>query len=39
MSVEEAAAITDEAIDGLPSDEGDTPRFEIWRERIRSRFE
>jgi len=39
MSVEEAAAVTDEAIDGLPSDEGDTPRFEIWRERIRSRFE
>ena len=39
MSVEEAAAVTDEALDGLPSDEGDTPRFEIWRERIRSRFE
>ena len=39
MSVEEAAAVTDEAIDGLPSDEGDTPRFEIWRERIRKRFE
>jgi hypothetical protein len=39
MSVEEAAAVTDEAKDGLPSDEGETPRFEIWRERIRKPFE
>jgi SagB-type dehydrogenase family enzyme len=39
MSVEEAAAVTDEAKDGLPSDEGDVPRYEIWREQIRKRFE
>ena len=39
MSVEEAAAVTDEARDGLPSDDTDTPRFEIWRDRIRKRFE
>jgi len=39
MSVEEAAAVTDEAKDGLPSDEGDMPRYEIWREQIRKRFE
>src|SRR3984893_4419301 len=39
MSVEEAAAVTDEARDGLPPDDTDTPRFEIWRDRIRKRFE
>jgi SagB-type dehydrogenase family enzyme len=39
MSVEEAAAVTDEALDGLPSEDTDIPRFEIWRERIRKRFE
>jgi SagB-type dehydrogenase family enzyme len=39
MSVEEAAAVTDEAKDGLPADDADIPRFEIWRERIRKRFE
>src|SRR5579863_9758942 len=39
MSVEEAAAVTDEALDGLPSRDTDVPRFEIWRERIRKRFE
>jgi SagB-type dehydrogenase family enzyme len=39
MSVEEAAAVTDEAKDGLPSDDTDMPRFEIWRDRIRKRFE
>ncbi len=39
MSVEEAAAVTDEALDGLPSEDTDIPRFEIWRERIRQRFE
>jgi enediyne biosynthesis protein E3 len=39
MSVEEAAAVTDEARDGLPSDDTDMPRYEIWRDRIRKRFE
>jgi SagB-type dehydrogenase family enzyme len=39
MSVDEAAAVTDEAKDGLPSDDTDMPRFEIWRDRIRKRFE
>ena len=39
MSVEDAAAVTDEALDGLPSQEGNVPRFEMWRERIRKRFE
>ena len=39
MSVEEAAAVTDEAMDGLPSDDTDVPRYEIWRDRIRKRFE
>jgi hypothetical protein len=38
MSVEEAAAVTDEALQGLPADDTDVPRFEMWRERIRSRF-
>src|SRR5216683_3131470 len=35
MSVEEAAAVTEEALQGLPPDETDVPRFELWRERIR----
>ena len=39
MSVEEAAAVTDEARHDLPPDEGGTPSFEVWRERIRKRFE
>jgi enediyne biosynthesis protein E3 len=39
MSVEEAAAVTDEARDGLPPDDTDMPRFEVWRDRIRKRFE
>jgi len=39
MSVEEAAAVTDEARDGLPSGDTDLPSFEIWRDRIRKRFE
>jgi hypothetical protein len=39
MSVEEAAAVTDEALDGLPAEDTGIPRFEIWRERIRKRFE
>lgn len=38
-SVEEAAAITDEARSGLPTEDGELPRFEVWRERIRKRFE
>ena len=39
MSVEDAAAVTDEALDGLPSQDSNVPRFEMWRERIRKRFE
>ena len=39
MSVEEAAAVTDEALQDLPPDGADLPRFEIWRDRIRKRFE
>lgn len=41
MSVEEAAAVTDEAMDALPpgDTETDVPRFELWRELIRKRFE
>ena len=39
MSVEEAAAVTDEALAGLPASDTDVPRWEIWRERIRKRFE
>jgi SagB-type dehydrogenase family enzyme len=38
MSVEEAAAVTDQALDGLPAEDTDIPRFEIWRERIRKQF-
>jgi enediyne biosynthesis protein E3 len=39
MSVEEAAAVCDEAREGLPDDDDAQPRFEVWRERIRKRFE
>jgi hypothetical protein len=39
MSVEDAAAVTDEALRGLPAGDTDVPRFEIWRERIRKPFE
>jgi SagB-type dehydrogenase family enzyme len=39
MSVEEAAAVTDEARDGLPPHDTDMPSFEVWRDRIRKRFE
>jgi hypothetical protein len=39
MSVEDAAAVTDQALDGLPADDTGTPRFEVWRDRIRKRFE
>jgi hypothetical protein len=38
MSVEDAAAVTDQALDGLPAEDTDTPIFEVWRERIRKRF-
>jgi enediyne biosynthesis protein E3 len=37
MSVEEAAAVADEAERGLPAD-GDLPAYEVWRERIRNKF-
>jgi enediyne biosynthesis protein E3 len=39
MSVDEAAAVTDEARQDLPADEGAVPRYEMWRDRIRKRFE
>lgn len=39
MSVEEAAAVTDEAREDLPAEDTDMPRYEIWRERIRQRFD
>ena len=39
MSVEEAAAVTDEARQALPPDETDTPRYEMWRQLVRKRFE
>jgi hypothetical protein len=39
MSVEDAAAVTDEARQGLPPEDANLPSFEVWRERIRKRFE
>lgn len=36
MSAAEAAALTDEALAGLP-DDGAVPSFEVWRQRIQSR--
>ncbi len=39
LSVEEAAAVTEEAREGLPDAAGDVPGYEIWRQRIRKRFE
>lgn len=39
MSVEEAAAVCDEAREGLPDDDYPLPRFEVWRGRIRKRFD
>jgi enediyne biosynthesis protein E3 len=39
MSVEEAAAVSDEARRDLPLDSGGTISFEVWRDRIRKRFE
>jgi enediyne biosynthesis protein E3 len=39
MTVEEAAAVTDEAAEGLPADSaGNISAYEVWRERIRNRF-
>jgi hypothetical protein len=37
MSVAEAAAVTDDALEGLPPD-GDVPAYELWRQRIAARF-
>jgi len=37
MSVEEAAAVADEAERGLPAD-GEVPAYEVWRERTRNQF-
>lgn len=37
MSAAEAAALTDEALEGLPAD-GALPSFEVWRQRIQARF-
>jgi enediyne biosynthesis protein E3 len=39
MSVEDAAAVSDEARHDLPPEGTDPPSFEVWRERIRKRFE
>jgi enediyne biosynthesis protein E3 len=39
MSVEQAAAVTDDALAGLPADAGGLPQYEVWRERIRKHFE
>jgi hypothetical protein len=39
MSVDEAAAVTDEAGLGLPEVDGEVPSYEVWRDRIRKRFE
>ena len=39
MSVEEAAAVSDEARLDLPPADGPVPAYEVWRERIRARFE
>lgn len=39
MSVEEAAAVSDEARHGLPPEDAGLPSYEVWRDRIRKRFE
>ncbi len=39
MSVEEAAAVTEEAIEVLLNPSGPVPGYELWRQRIRQRFE
>ncbi|MFL6232737.1 MAG: DUF1702 family protein [Thermoanaerobaculia bacterium] len=38
MSAAEAAALTDEALAGLPPD-GEVPAFEVWRRRIQNRLQ
>jgi hypothetical protein len=38
MSVEEAAAVTDDALHGL-ADDGPVPAYELWRQQIAARFE
>ena len=38
MSVEDAAAVTQETKGGLPEADGPVPSYELWRERIRQRF-
>jgi hypothetical protein len=37
MSAEEAAALTDAALDGLPRD-GPEPAYEVWRRRVQAEF-
>jgi hypothetical protein len=39
MSVEEAAAVTEEAIEVLLGPPGPVPGYELWRQRIRKEFE
>jgi hypothetical protein len=34
----EAAAVTDQALEGLPADRPGEPAFEVWRRRIQDRF-
>jgi hypothetical protein len=38
MSAGAAAAVTDEALRGLPADRPGEPAFEVWRRRIQDRF-
>lgn len=39
MSVEEAAAITDDTLNGLGDRDGSVPAYESWRQRTAARFE
>jgi hypothetical protein len=39
LSVEEASVVTEETRRGLPEVDGEVPSYELWRERIRKRFE
>ena len=39
MSVEEAAAVTEEAVEVLLDPAGPVPGYELWRQRIRKQFE
>lgn len=38
MDAARAAAVTDEALRGLPADRPDVPAFEVWRQRIQQHF-